>query len=74
MSDYTPAEAEALLNEAKAQVLELTKKMSTSGWSAAQKSVQRQQLEEARKHLQWCRELYNSLAGRAAGRTYARPG
>ena len=73
MSDYTLQEAAELLTEAKAQVLELTKKMSTAGYSAAQKSVTRQQLGEAREHLEWCRSLYNSLSGGSAGRTLARP-
>lgn len=73
MGDYTLTEAAELLDEAKAQVLALTKKMSTAGYSAAQKSVTRQQLGEARAHLAWCRANYNRLSGSTAGRTLARP-
>jgi len=73
MGDYTLTEAAELLDEAKARVLALTRKMSTAGYSAAQKSVTRQQLGEARDHLAWCRGLYNRLSGSTAGRTLARP-
>ena len=73
MSDITLAKAAEMLKAAEEQYEKLINR-NVSGWSAAGKSVQYRDLKEVYENLLRCRALYNSLAGRAAGRTYARAG